>query len=161
MRARAWKSGARLAAALFALAVAGCSGGLLGGRSSSESAAAPPPPPPPRPAAVELSAIVPVPVILAALVSDDLATKLSRADQLALERATQTTLESVPIGTESRWNNAESGNSGTVTPTRTYQRASGQYCREFTQVIVLAGRREEMMGTACREPDGTWRKVAA
>jgi len=28
-------------------------------------------------------------------------------------------------------------------------------------VIVLAGRREEMMGTACREPDGTWRKVAA
>jgi len=46
-----------------------------------------------------------------------------------------------------------------MTPTRTYQTASGSYCREFTQTIVVGGRTEEGYGTACRQPDGSWQIV--
>ncbi len=167
MHVMADKSGAMVLLAVLAVGLSACNSNSrwLRGSDDARAAEAPAAPAPvaapARPAVVEPAAIVPVPVVLAALVSDDLATRLSRADQLALERTTQTTLESVPIGTESRWNNPESGHSGTVTPTRTFQRPSGQYCREFTQVVVLAGRREENKGTACREADGTWRRVAA
>ncbi len=161
------RSGAMVLLAVLALGLSACNSNSRWLRGSDEARAAETPAAPSRapaaarPAVVESVAIVPVPVVLAALVSDELATRLSRADQVALERTTQTTLESVPIGTESRWNNPESGHTGTVTPTRTFQRSSGQYCREFTQVVVIGGRRDETRGTASREADGSWRRVTA
>ena len=167
MQVKADRSGAMVLLALLALGLSACNSNsrwVRGGddaRAAETPAVSAPAPTAARPAVVESVAIVPVPVVLAALVNDDLAARLSRADQVALERTTQTTLESVPIGTESRWNNPESGHTGTVTPTRTFQRASGQYCREFTQVVVVGGRSEETKGTACREADGTWRRVTA
>jgi len=163
MHVKADRSGAMILLAVLALGLSACNSKWVMG--SDDVRASPTPvaaaPAAPRPAAVEPASILPVPVVLAALVDDDLAARLSRADQMALERTTQTTLESVPIGTESRWNNPESGHAGTITPTRTYQRPSGQYCREFTQVVILGGRSEETKGTACREPDGSWRRITA
>lgn len=169
MHVKADRSGAMVLLAVLALGLSACNSNSRWLRGSEEAEAAGMPATPAsasapaaaRPAVVGPVAIVPVPVVLAAVVSDELSARLSRADQVALERTTQTTLESVPIGTESRWNNPESGHAGTVMPTRTFQRASGQYCREFTQVIVIGGRSEEIKGTACREADGTWRRVTA
>ena len=57
------------------------------------------------------------------------------------------------------WVNPDSGNSGSYTPTKTYQVDSGQYCREFQQTITVGGQTEDAYGTACREPDGSWRIV--
>ena len=71
----------------------------------------------------------------------------------------QDALETQRSGTTSTWNNPDSGHSGTVTPTRTYQRADGTYCRDFTQSIYVDGRTEQANGTACRQSDGTWRIV--
>lgn len=34
-----------------------------------------------------------------------------------------------------------------------------QVCREYTQTIVIGGQVQETYGTACRQPDGTWRVV--
>ncbi|MEQ8815186.1 MAG: glycine zipper 2TM domain-containing protein [Thalassobaculum sp.] len=45
-----------------------------------------------------------------------------------------------------------------VVPTRTYQ-ASGTYCREYTTRARVGGRTQEAYGTACRQPDGSWRIV--
>jgi len=57
----------------------------------------------------------------------------------------------------SAWNNPESGHSGSVTPTKTYQLANGQYCREYHQKITVGGQTETSYGTACRQADGTWK----
>ncbi|MDE1900500.1 MAG: hypothetical protein KGI37_02505 [Alphaproteobacteria bacterium] len=35
--------------------------------------------------------------------------------------------------------------------------STGAYCREFSQQIIIDGRPQESYGTACLQPDGTWR----
>ncbi len=63
-----------------------------------------------------------------------------------------------PLGTPIRWNNPETGHSGTVTPVREGRRDNtGQYCREYQQTVIVGGRVEEAYGRACRQPDGSWR----
>jgi surface antigen len=68
-------------------------------------------------------------------------------------------LEMSRTGTTSTWYNPDSGHSGTITPTRTYESASGQYCREFQQTVTVGGQTEQAYGTACRQPDGSWQIV--
>jgi surface antigen len=65
-------------------------------------------------------------------------------------------LESTPSGQTVAWNNPDNGHSGTVTPVRTYQSA-GSYCREYQQTVTIGGKQEQSYGTACRQPDGTWK----
>jgi hypothetical protein len=36
---------------------------------------------------------------------------------------------------------------------------AGQYCREYQSTTVIDGRPQPMYGTACLQPDGTWRIV--
>ncbi|MBY0458639.1 MAG: hypothetical protein K2V38_14970, partial [Gemmataceae bacterium] len=40
-----------------------------------------------------------------------------------------------------------------------YVSPSGSYCREFQSSGVVAGRMEQLYGTACQQPDGSWRVV--
>jgi surface antigen len=97
--------------------------------------------------------------LLGAIVGNQVGQSLDRADRLAMEQTTQNTLEESPSGTTVNWSNPDSGNSGTVTPTKTYQTSAGNYCREFTQTVQIGGRSEEAYGTACRQPDGSWKVV--
>ncbi|WP_018175741.1 RT0821/Lpp0805 family surface protein [Thioalkalivibrio sp. AKL8] len=69
---------------------------------------------------------------------------------------TAQTLESVRTGVPSRWVNPDSGNQYTVVPTRTYETTAGP-CREYTIDAVIGGQTEQVYGTACRQPDGSWR----
>ncbi len=57
------------------------------------------------------------------------------------------------------WNNPRSGNSGTVTPIRDGRSNSGKYCREFQSEVTVGGEHQNAHGTACQEPDGSWRIV--
>jgi surface antigen len=82
---------------------------------------------------------------------------LDDVDRLNQREAAHRALESQPSNVSTTWRNPDSGNSGVVTPTRTYQRGDGLYCREFTQVITVGGKKEQAFGTACRQPDGTWK----
>jgi len=97
--------------------------------------------------------------LLGALIGSEVGKSLDRADQAALAQTTQTTLETTPSGTTNTWSNPDSGNYGTVTPTKTYQADSGQYCREYQQTVTVGGRTEDAYGTACRQPDGSWKVV--
>jgi surface antigen len=95
-------------------------------------------------------------VILGGLLGGAIGNALDQRDkELALKEAQQS-LEYSKSGQSSQWQNPDSGNSGTFTPTRTYQTQSGQYCREYTQEIFVAGEKHESYGTACRQPDGSW-----
>ena len=84
---------------------------------------------------------------------------LDRADRAAMQQTSQYALENVKTGHPSKWSNPDSGNSGTVTPTKTYQTAQGQYCREYQQTVTVGGKTEQAYGTACRQPDGSWKVV--
>jgi surface antigen len=65
-------------------------------------------------------------------------------------------LENVRTGVPSTWRNPDTGNQYTVVPTRTYETSEGP-CREYTVDALIGGRVEKVYGTACRQPDGTWR----
>jgi surface antigen len=84
---------------------------------------------------------------------------LDRADHASMQSTTQRALETAPSSEVSEWRNPDTGNYGTVTPVRTYQSSSGQNCREYQQTVTVGGRTEEAYGTACRQPDGTWKIV--
>ena len=79
-----------------------------------------------------------------------------RGKRLAAEAAHRA-MESTPTGKSVAWRNPDSGHTGTVTPTRTYQTAKGNYCRDYQTTVVIEGKRERANGTACRQPDGSWR----
>ncbi len=67
-------------------------------------------------------------------------------------------LEKNRTGQASTWVNPDTGNRYTVAPTRTYETAEGP-CREFTMDAIIGGRKQEIYGTACRQPDGSWKIV--
>lgn len=68
------------------------------------------------------------------------------------------TLETTRTGVTSRWENPDSGHEYAVTPTRTYETAEGP-CREYTMEAQIGGQTEQVYGTACRQPDGSWKIV--
>lgn len=98
--------------------------------------------------------------LIGALAGSSIGKSLDNADRAAASRTTQSALERAPTGQVSSWRNPDSGNSGTVTPTRTYQSTNGETCREFTQTVTVDGKTEDAKGRACRQPDGTWQIVS-
>ena len=91
-----------------------------------------------------------------ALMGQEVGRSLDRADQLAMERNAQYALENTRTSVTTTWRNPDTGNYGSITPVETYQTRQGQYCREYTQTVVVAGQKQQAYGTACRQPDGTW-----
>ena len=102
---------------------------------------------------------VAVGTLAGAALGSEVGKSLDRADRIAMQRSTQTALESNRTGSASTWRNPDSGNRGTVTPTRTYETARGDVCREYQQTITVGGQTETAIGRACRHADGTWRIV--
>lgn len=105
-------------------------------------------------------AAVAIGTLLGGIAGSEVGKSLDRADRMEMAQTTNSTLETYPTGSQGEWRNPDSGHYGTVTPTRTYQRADGTYCREFQQTVYVGGQMEEAYGTACRQPDGTWRIVS-
>lgn len=94
-------------------------------------------------------------VLAGALLGSEIGRSLDKAD-MAYARQANTRAHSTPIGETVSWNNPDSGNSGSVTPTRDGYSSSGRYCREYQQTIVVGGQEETAYGTACQQPDGSW-----
>lgn len=99
-------------------------------------------------------------VILGGLLGGAVGRYLDQRDRQLQQQAASRALETAPSGTTTTWQNPDSGNQGTVTPRRTYQAPSGQYCREFEQTITIGGQKQRSYGTACRQPDGAWQIVS-
>jgi surface antigen len=93
--------------------------------------------------------------LIGALVGSEIGRTMDEVDRMKAQRAyTQAT--TAPVGQTITWDNPETGNYGTVTPTREGTKDSGEYCREFQQTVVIGGREEQAYGVACRRPDGSW-----
>ncbi|PWC37969.1 hypothetical protein TSO352_08575 [Azospirillum sp. TSO35-2] len=95
--------------------------------------------------------------LLGAYAGQQLTRHFTAADQ---NRASDAEERAVTNNQTITWNNPESGNRGTIQPTRTYQSDNGQTCRDYQHSVVIDGRTEVARGTACRQPDGTWKLVS-
>lgn len=117
--------------------IGGALGGILGNQVGKGSG---------RTAAIIVGTLV------GAAIGGNVGRSMDETDRLK----TAHTLETVRTGVPSTWQNPDTGNHYTVTPTGTYQ-SSGTPCREYVVDAVIAGRPEKVYGTACRQPDGAWR----
>ena len=97
--------------------------------------------------------------VLGALAGSEIGRALDENDRREAARANQLA-RAAPIGRSITWNNPDSGNYGSVTPTRDGIDSSGSYCREFQQSVTVGGRTQAGYGTACRQPDGSWEIVS-
>lgn len=92
-----------------------------------------------------------------ALIGGDLARDRALSEQE--RRAAYLAFESRPSGEAVPWHDPDRDVHGTYTPLRTWRSRTGAYCREYQQVVVIDGREQRAYGTACRQPDGSWRIV--
>ena len=95
--------------------------------------------------------------ILGGLIGGAIGNRMDAADRREANRAAYRALESAQSGNAQTWKNPNSNNSGSITPTSTYQAQNGQYCREYEQTITVSGETRQAYGTACRQSDGTWK----
>lgn len=98
----------------------------------------------------------PIAIIAGALIGASIGGSIGYyMDETDRLRAGQT-LETVRTGVPSSWRNPDTGAQYQFTPTRTYETRGGP-CREYTMKAFIGGKREEVYGTACRQPDGSWK----
>lgn len=115
----------------------GAAGGLLGNQIGSGSG---------RVAATIGGAL------LGVLVGHSIGSSMDRIDQGCVSQ----TLDRAETGRTVAWHNPDNGRDYRVTPTRSYRNAGGTQCREYTTNVIIGGRTETAVGTACRQADGSW-----
>jgi len=87
-----------------------------------------------------------------ALLGSHIGKKMDEADRIKAAQA----LETTPTGQATAWRNPD-GTQYSITPTRTYE-TNAQPCRDFTVNATIEGKPEAVKGTACRQPDGSWKE---
>ena len=97
-------------------------------------------------------------VALGGLLGNSIGASLDKADRAEAARA-ESRAYTAPVGQQITWNNPNTGNSGTIVPTRDGYDQGGAYCREFQQTITVGGRQQQGFGKACQQPDGAWKIV--
>jgi surface antigen len=81
---------------------------------------------------------------------------LAGSDVDLASRLVQTTLESTPDGATRRWTNQQTGNSGEITPLRTYVSEGGYFCRDYREELAVARDTGRFYHTACRDDSARW-----
>ncbi len=94
--------------------------------------------------------------VLGAIIGGSIGDSMDKTDRIQTHNA----LETAKSGQNVTWTNPDTGADYTITPTRTYQRENGQYCRDYKSWGWIDGYEEELHGTVCRTSDGTWRKAS-
>ncbi len=97
--------------------------------------------------------------LLGAFLGNEVGKSLDRADRVAMGQA-ETQAQSAPIGQTIQWSNPDSGNYGTVTPTREGTDSGGRYCREYQTTVTVGGQAQDAFGTACQAESGAWEIVS-
>lgn len=93
--------------------------------------------------------------ILGAYVGSEMGRYMDESD----ERKAREALEYNRDYQRSSWHNPNTGADVSTMPSRTYTAASGENCREYQTTVTVSGRQEKAYGTACRQPDGSWKIV--
>lgn len=93
-----------------------------------------------------------------ALVGGQIGKTMDEYDKQMLEKSSHQALEFSPSGNRVEWRNPDSGNNGSITPTKSFKE-DGRYCREYIQEVTIGGEKQKAYGKACRQPDGNWKII--
>ncbi|MEZ5843047.1 MAG: glycine zipper domain-containing protein [Hyphomicrobiaceae bacterium] len=96
--------------------------------------------------------------VVGGIIGNELARGMNERERRIAAEAELDALERGGDGERRSWRSAESDYRGDIVPGRRYRRGGGE-CRDYTHTIFIRGREEVLRGTACREPDGTWRAI--
>jgi surface antigen len=66
---------------------------------------------------------------------------------------------SAQIGQQVTWKNPDSGHSGTIVPVSDGFAATGAYCRNFQQTILIGSQPQQGFVKTCQQRDGSWKIV--
>ena len=97
--------------------------------------------------------------VVGGIVGNEIGRSLDLRDRELARQAEYDAWESGPPRQPVRWRNPDNGRYGDVVPGRPYKRASVD-CRDYTHTVYIEGKPRTMKGTACRNPDGTWKNMA-
>lgn len=92
------------------------------------------------------------------VVGHSIGQSLDEQDRMLAQEAEYAALESGESDVPRSWRNPDNGHYGEVVPSRSYRR-NERDCRDFRHTVYIDGRPQTMNGTACRNPDGTWRNI--
>lgn len=95
---------------------------------------------------------------LGGIVGSEIGRSLDDRDRMLAQEAEFAALERGRSGVATPWRNPDNGRRGEVIPSEAYARGP-ETCRDYEHRIFIDGRPQVMRGTACRNPDGTWRSV--
>ena len=95
--------------------------------------------------------------IVGGFIGGQIGKSMDQTDRLQMQQA----LNNTRTGSSKAWSNPDTHARYRVRPTKTYKKPSGQYCREYTTSAVIAGKSQQMYGTACRQPDGSWKVISS
>jgi surface antigen len=94
--------------------------------------------------------------IAGAIIGGSVGRNMDENDRMRMNMA----LDNNSVGQPTYWRNSHSGANYEVVPVKNVTYKGNQYCREYRTVAKIAGKRQQMYGTACRQPDGTWKAVS-
>ena len=98
--------------------------------------------------------------LTSALIGRHIAQRLNEGDLDLFDETVDESMEDNATGESSTWDNPDSGNAGSITPTSdSYETVENTQCREFESTIVVEGEVETANGRACRQDDGSWKIV--
>jgi surface antigen len=97
--------------------------------------------------------------VVGGIVGSEIGRSMDEQDRRLAEQAEYAALEEGESDRPRRWRNPDNGRYGDVVPGRPYKRASVD-CRDYTHTVYIEGKPRTMRGTACRNPDGTWKNMA-
>ena len=93
--------------------------------------------------------------IAGVLIGGAIGRSMDQADQACIAQ----TLEQAPAQHEVAWRNPDGGQYRVV-PLEGYEDREGRICRDYRTTATIGGRQQEIYGTACRQPDGSWQRVS-
>jgi surface antigen len=96
--------------------------------------------------------------LIGGVIGSNIGRRLDQRDRELARRAEYDAWDHGPPGRPMRWRNPDNGHYGEVIAEGPYQRG-GLDCRDYVHKVWIDGRPEQMRGTACRNPDGTWTPV--
>lgn len=99
--------------------------------------------------------------VIGGFIGSEIGRRLDERDRMMYAQATAYAAERQPVGQPATWQNPQSGNRGTVTPTsQAYRGGDGRQCRNFSETITLKdGKTETINGRRCKNADGSWEFV--
>lgn len=94
--------------------------------------------------------------LIGAYIGGSIGKSMDDTDKLKMNQA----LNNNPVGKPAYWHNSSSNTNYEVVPTKDVTVDGNPYCREYQTTAVISSKKQQVYGTACRQPDGSWKAAS-